>query len=217
MRSFRNPFTTSILAVIFGLAVLGLHRRSFGGEPVDARKAAASALAKPSAPEAPPPATGKDAGKPDRMHDIPVSPEHPAKGLKIPYFDNEGKLQMIFIIGIATRLDADHIDMSNMQVETFDDQQQHEMYIDLPTSVLDLNTNVISTKKHVTVRREDFILTGNTMEFNTKTKQGNLGGGVKMIIYNLDNSAPKPASEIPTPPQPAASQTRQADSVSKAP
>ena len=151
------------------------------------------------------------------MHDIPVSAEHPAKGLKIPYFDGEGKLQMIFVIGVATRLDADHIDMADMQVETFDDEQQHEMYIDLPTSVLNLNTSVISTQKRVVIRREDFILTGETMEFNTKTKQGMLGGSVRMLIYNLDKSTPNPASETPAPLQSAASVTLQPDSESKAP
>ena len=223
MRSFRNRFTAAILVAIFGVGAFAVHRSSLAGEPVEAGKS--TAAGESAKPEAATPATGgkgtSGAGKADkeneRMHDIPVSAEHPAKGLKIPYFDNEGKLQMMFVIGVATRLDADHIDMSDMQVETFDEQQQHEMYIDLPTSVLDLNTSVISTKKHVTIRREDFILTGETMEFNTKTKQGSLGGSVKMLIYNLDNSSPKPASETPTPPPSAASATPQPPAESKAP
>ena len=191
---------------------------------LDRTPAPAAAAPQPSG-AAPSPAApgkgGKHPGKPekenDRMHDIPVSAEHPAKGLKIPYFDNEGKLQMIFVIGVATRLDADHIDMADMEVETFDEQQQHEMYIDLPTSVLDLNTSVITTQKRVTIRREDFILTGENMEFNTKTKQGSLGGSVKMLIYNLDNQTPKPDSETPTPPPTAASEPSPPASVSKAP
>jgi hypothetical protein len=125
---------------------------------------------------------------------------------------------MTFVIGVAKRIDADHIDMSDMQVETFDEQGQHEMYIDLPTSVLDLNTSVISTRKHVTIRREDFILTGETMEFNTKTKQGSLGGSVKMLIYNLDQTAPKPDSETSTPtPSSSAAATPQPAPESKAP
>jgi hypothetical protein len=222
MRLFRNLLTAATLASIFGVGAFCLDRRSLGGEPVETGKRAESAKPQAATPEpAAQPKGGADAGTPvtenERMHDIPVSPEHPAKGLKIPYFDNEGKLQMIFIIGVARRLDADHIDMSDMQVETFDEQGQHEMYIDLPTSILDLNTSVISTQKHVTIRREDFILTGETMEFNTKTKQGSLGGSVRMLIYNLDNPPLKPASETPTPPQPAASATRQPASVSTAP
>jgi Lipopolysaccharide-assembly, LptC-related len=238
MRSFRNLLFTAILAGIVGAAAFHWYRRSAGGETAEVKKAAPAAVtsaksAKPPEAAAEPGAApktsapkkaGKDTaanGKPDkeneRMHDIPVSADHPAKGLKIPYFDNEGKLQMNFVIGIATRLDADHIDMSDMQVETFDEREQHEMYIDLPTSVLDLNTSVISTQKHVTIRREDFILTGQTMEFNTKTKQGSLGGSVKMLIYNLDNSNPQPASETPAPAQSAASATPPPASESNAP
>jgi Lipopolysaccharide-assembly, LptC-related len=219
MRLFRNLLTAATLAAIFGVCALCMVRRSLGGEPVDTNKPAEPAKPQPATPEATPQGgkEGKGVTESERMHDIPVSAEHPAKGLKIPYFDNEGKLQMVFIIGIASRLDADHIDLSDMQVETFDEQSQHEMYIDLPRSVLDLNTSVISTQKNVTIRREDFILTGHTMEFNTKTKQGSLGGSVRMLIYNLDNPPPKPATESPTPPQPAASATPQPASVSTAP
>lgn len=126
-----------------------------------------------------------DNGAPKPM-EIPVPQGHDAKGLKIPYFDGEGKLQMIFTIGVASRIDETHVRMTDLDVETFDDEGQHEMNIDLPTSVLDTETNVLSTKQHVTIKRADFELTGETMEFNTKTKQGGLGGNVRMLIYNLE-------------------------------
>jgi hypothetical protein len=226
MRSFRKlpstAFKAAIVAAILGAGASSLHWRALAGEPLETRKAAEAAKAKEAAAAEDASAAEKAAKSAadkdnERMHDIPVSKEHPAKGLKIPYFDNDGKLQMIFVIGVATRMDADHIDMSNMQVETFDEAGKHEMGIDLPTSVLDLNTSVISTQKHVTIRREDFILTGETMEFNTKTKQGNLGGSVKMLIYNLDNGpTTSPASETPTP-QPAAPATPPPASESKSP
>ncbi len=136
----------------------------------------------------------KEAGK----MDIPVSKDHDAKGLKIPYFDSNGKKQMIFTIGVATRLDEDHIGMTETQVETFDENGEPEMTIDLPKSELDVNTSVISTKKHVVIKREDFQITGETMEFNMKTRQGTLGGGVKMLIYNIEAELPPaPAPQIP--------------------
>lgn len=129
---------------------------------------------------------GKD-GQPKEKGkmDIPVSKDHDAKGLKIPYFDSAGKKQMIFTIGVASRIDEAHIGMTETQVETFDENGDSEMTIDLPKSELNVNTNVISTKKHVVIKREDFQITGETMEFNMKTRQGTLGGGVKMLIYNI--------------------------------
>jgi len=138
---------------------------------------------------------GKDRTKEAGKIDIPVSDDHDAKGLKIPYFDGDGKKQMVFTIGVASKIDQEHIGMTETQVETFDENGDHEMTIDLPKSVLNVNTSVISTKKHVAIKRDDFEITGETMEFNMKTKQGTLGGGVKMLIYNV-------AEENPDAPEP---------------
>ena len=130
--------------------------------------------------------------------DIPVSKDHDAKGLKIPYFDGDGKKQMIFTIGVASRIDEEHIGMTETEVETFDENGEHEMTIALPKSELNVTTSVITTKKHVEIKRDDFSITGETLEFNMKTKQGTLGGGVKMLIYNIQNELPEaPAPHTP--------------------
>ena len=130
--------------------------------------------------------------------DIPVSKDHDAKGLKIPYFDSEGKKQMVFTIGVASRIDDEHIGMTETQVETFDEEGESEMTIELPKSELNVNTNVITTKKHVVIKRDDFQITGETMEFNMKTRQGTLGGGVKMLIYNIQEElAAVPEPKVP--------------------
>ena len=105
---------------------------------------------------------------------------------------------MIFTIGVASRIDDEHIGMTGTGVETFDENGEREMTIDLPNSELNVNTSVITTKKQVVIKREDFKLTGRTMEFNMKTKRGTLGGGVKMLIYNLQYEMPeKPEPKVP--------------------
>lgn len=131
---------------------------------------------------------------------VPMPNGRDAKGLKIPYFDEEGKLQMRFDIGVAKRIDDNHVEMSQLQVETFDEAGEREMVMDLPTSVLDLTTSVITAQHPVTIKRSDFEITGSTMIFNTKTKQGGLGGKVRMLIYNLENET----SPAPEPSQPQA-------------
>jgi lipopolysaccharide export system protein LptC len=93
---------------------------------------------------------------------------------------------MMFTIGVASRLDDDHVRMSDLQVETFDDAGAKEMLITLPTSVLDLNTRVLTSKTSVTIKRSDFEVTGDSMEFDTKTKNGRMEGRVRMLIYNRD-------------------------------
>lgn len=134
--------------------------------------------------------------------DVPMPNGRDAKGLKIPYRDEAGKLQMRFDIGVAKRIDDNHIEMSLLKVETFDAEGASEMVMDLPTSVLDLTTSVITAHEPVTIKREDFELTGNTMIFNTKTKQGGLGGQVRMLIYDLENeTAQTPTTPPPSEPQ----------------
>ena len=120
---------------------------------------------------------------------LPIPKGHDSKGLKIPYYDDAGRLQMTFTIGIANRLDDAHVKMKTLQIETFDDDGQREMLIDLPQSLLDLNTRIITTDEGVTIRRSDFEITGQTMEFNTKTKEGRLSGRVRMLLYDLEESA----------------------------
>ena len=129
-----------------------------------------------------------DAGAEKKVPDmIPIPKGHDSKGLKIPYSDEKGRLQMTFNIGTATRIDDDHVQMADLNIETFDEAGNSEMKIALPTSVLDTRTRIISSNQHVTIQRADFELTGESLEFNTQTKEGKLGGGVRMLIYNLSN------------------------------
>ena len=118
---------------------------------------------------------------------VPVPPGHDAKGLVIPYRNAEGKMQMRFTMEIGARTDPDHMAMTTLLIETFDEDGKGEMTIDLPKSVLDLNTSVISTESGAVIKRADFELSGKKMEFNTETKTGRLAGNVRMLIYNLDN------------------------------
>ena len=187
MRSFPKSLTVSVVGVI---AISALAAGAFAQKKDDAKLKAKDKkeAAKPDAPKPEKDKGGKDdKAKETGKLDIPVSKDHDAKGLKIPYFDGDGKKQMIFTIGVASRLDDEHIGMTETEVETFDENGDHEMTIGLPKSELNVNTSVITTKKHVEIKREDFSITGETMEFNMKTKKGTLGGGVKMLIYNLDN------------------------------
>ncbi|MDB6153052.1 MAG: hypothetical protein JWL90_1505 [Chthoniobacteraceae bacterium] len=136
--------------------------------------------------------SGKD-GKSDKMS-IPMVPGHDSLGLKIPVRSrDDGRLQMLYTIGLANLPDKDHMKMVDARLETFADDGKHEMFIDLPNSIVDLNTRIITTQQSVTIKHSEFELTGQTMEFNTVTKQGKLGGKVRMLIYNLEEEeAAKP-------------------------
>ena len=198
MRSFPKLSAGIVVGVIAAGALAGgaFAQKKDGEKPKakDKKEAAAGSDEKADKRKDAKDDKAKDAGK----LDIPVSKDHDAKGLKIPYFDGDGKKQMIFTIGVASRIDDEHIGMTETEVETFDENGGHEMTITLPKSELNVTTSVITTKKHVEIKREDFAITGETLEFNMKTKRGTLGGGVKMLIYNIQEELP----EAPEPKKP---------------
>ena len=119
-----------------------------------------------------------------KQFEIPIPVNHDALGIRIPVFDNAGKLQMYFNSEIAFRADDDHLRMTNLKIETFDDAGKSDMLIDMPKSVLDLNTRVLSSDEPVTIRRIDFEVTGGHMTFDTQTRQGKFNGAVRMLIFN---------------------------------
>jgi hypothetical protein len=174
MLSFRK------IPLIVLAAGLGLIRMSAAAE-----RAKDPVSDKPVAVEAKKPDAAKDR---DRL-DLPVPKGQPQKGLRIPIYSPEGKLMMSFQIGVAEVVDADNIKMGDLRLETFKDTGEHEFDIELPDSIFNAKTKELISKAHVTIKRHDFEITGNSMTFNTETRVGKFGGGVKMVIYDARAAA----------------------------
>ena len=141
-----------------------------------------------------------------RKLDIPVPVGHEVKGLRLPVRNNEGKLDILFDIETATRLDAQNVQMQTAAIQTFNQQtSQPEVKIDLRTSTMNLENNLIRSNEPVVISRSDFRLTGDGLEFNSKTRQGRVTGNIRMLIYNrteLDQKQEKqekrdPAVQVP--------------------
>jgi hypothetical protein len=182
-------YVAVLLVGFIAAAVLPGNADEDGPAKTEAKTAGGKKDKKPKSPK-----TDQNA-PPKKGIDVPVVKGHDSLGMRIPYFGTDGvKREMNFSIGVASRLDENHIQMKDLQIQTFDDNGQPEMSIDLPTSVLDTDTSVITSQQHVTIRRADFELTGEAMVFNTKTKQGGLGGNVRMLIYNLENETSDPSN-----------------------
>ena len=132
--------------------------------------------------------------------ELPVPKGQPQKGLKVPIYDLSGFLRMTFRIGTAVRDDDDNIKMSDLRIETFKDDGGSELDIDLPESVYSPKTRDVTSATHVTIKNDDFLLTGEKMTFNIETKIGKLGGGVRMVIKDLSEATgeKKETMSIPT-------------------
>ena len=121
----------------------------------------------------------------DEGFDVPVPLGIPVKGIKIPHRDEAGKLVMTIEAEVATKLDDHHVDMQNMKIESFDDEGK-KIRVELPHSIFNLETRMLTGDSHALIRREDFEITGDSVEFNTKTRYAVLRGKIRMVIQSTD-------------------------------
>jgi hypothetical protein len=122
-----------------------------------------------------------------RRIQLPVPIGHEVKGLRVPVRNDEGKMEMQFDMESAKRLNDQDIEMHRAIIQTYDQQTAKlDAKIELKTAVMNLDTNVIKTSDPVRVSREDFVLTADGGEFNSKLRQGRVLGDIHLIIYDRD-------------------------------
>jgi hypothetical protein len=122
---------------------------------------------------------------------IPLPIGHEAKGLVLPDFDLSGHLSHRFEAGTAKRLDDNHLQLRELKMTTYTPAQKPDLQIEMSDSVLDLKTRIITSQQRTTVRRTDFQIAGDTMQFDTVSRQGTLVGNVKMVITGQAQLMPK--------------------------
>ena len=133
-----------------------------------------------------------DKPKSDRKIDIPIPVGHDAKGLRLPMRNDQGKLQFVLDVEKVRRVDQANVEMHNSVIQTYDDQTgAPSAKIEMIDSVMNTETNVLTTHDPVIVSRDDFRLTGDSAVFNTKTRQGKVIKNVRLIIYNRDELTKK--------------------------
>jgi|GEM_PF-1027483 hypothetical protein len=135
--------------------------------------------------------------KPDRKIDIPIPIGHDAKGLRLPMRNDDGKLQAVVDVEHVKRLDQVNVEMHNSTIQTYDEQTgEPGAKVDMINSVMNTETNVITTHDPVVITRSDFRLTGESAVFNTKTRQGKVIKNVTLIIFNRDELKKKNSEQI---------------------
>jgi hypothetical protein len=123
----------------------------------------------------------------ESLTNIPLATGHEAKGLVLPDFDLDGKLRGRFEAGSARRIDEDHIGFQGLRIITYTPENPTpDVVIEISDSVLDLKSRILTSKERSTIKRNDFNISGDALEFNTNTRAGKLVGNVKMVITGLD-------------------------------
>ncbi|HWY92126.1 MAG TPA: LPS export ABC transporter periplasmic protein LptC [Chthoniobacterales bacterium] len=130
-----------------------------------------------------------------RKIEVPVPIGHEVKGLRLPVRNEEGKLEMQFDMESAKRLNDQDIEIHATTIQTYNQQTaKPDAKIELKIAVINLDTDVIKTDDPVRVSREDFVLTADGGEFNSKLRQGRVLGNVHLIIYDRDKFQTKSGS-----------------------
>ena len=116
------------------------------------------------------------------LANIPLPIGHEAKGLVLPDFDLQGHLRGRFEAVSAKRLDEYHIGFHSLKITTYTPENQPDLTIELSESILNLNTRILSSNERTIIKRADFNIAGDSVEFDTNTHTGKLVGNVKMVI-----------------------------------
>ena len=117
------------------------------------------------------------------MTNIPIVPGHDAKGLVLPDFDLKGRLRGKLEAGLTKRLDEERVEFSEVKFTTFNPETETpDLEITMSSSVFNLKTQVLNSSARSTVKRADFEITGDGMQFEMLTRKGTLAGNVKMVV-----------------------------------
>ena len=133
------------------------------------------------------PASPSPGGSPAEksLANIPLAVGHEAKGLVLPDFDLDGHLRGKFEAGTALRIDDDHIGFRGLRIITYTTESTPDFVIEMSNSVLDLKTRILTSKERTTIKRTDFSIAGDIVEFDTNSRTGKLTGNVKMVIKQV--------------------------------
>ena len=118
--------------------------------------------------------------------DLPVPVGMPVNGLKVPQYSEDGRRLMLFEAAVAKKVDEQRVEMESLKLEALDGEGR-KIFVELPQALINLETRILTGENSAKISREDFEITGDSIEFNTKTRFGTLRGNVKMVISTEGN------------------------------
>ncbi|MFP6873501.1 MAG: hypothetical protein VCA55_08315 [Verrucomicrobiales bacterium] len=102
--------------------------------------------------------------------------------VKIPQF-KDGILECVMRAEEMTRVSEDDVNIKLMEIE-FVGEGDSEMKIELKDATYNLSDKLISSKNRAIVRRSDFTLIGDSLDFDTEKRHGRMTGKVRMVIHD---------------------------------
>ena len=105
----------------------------------------------------------------------------PVNGIKVPHYDESGRLDLLIEADVAQKTNETTVQLENLRLEALDEDGR-KIFVELPAAILNLDTRILTGDKDVTIRREDFTITGDSIEFDTKNRHGTMRGNIRMVV-----------------------------------
>lgn len=121
----------------------------------------------------------------DRKLDIPVPLNEDVLGIRIPYYTEQGRLDIQFDAQVARKTDENHTTLNNLKISLFEENND-AMTVEMPKGILNLQTNILSGNNGVHIKRSDLTINAESIVFETKERFARFKGKVSMTILNLD-------------------------------
>lgn len=120
--------------------------------------------------------------------ELPVPIGMPVNGIRVPHYNSDGKMELLLEADQALKTDDKTIVFKTLKLEALDNEGR-KIFVDLPSASLNLDTRILTGNESAHIRREDFTITGDRIEFHTKTRFGVLRGNIRMVLSS-ENTTP---------------------------
>jgi lipopolysaccharide assembly outer membrane protein LptD (OstA) len=113
--------------------------------------------------------------------DLPMPVGIPVNGVRIPHLGEDGSLLMLMEADVAKKIDERTVELEGLSIEATDDEGR-QIFVEVPHAFFNLDDRILTGERSATIRREDFEIVGDELEFDTRTRFGTMRGNVKMTI-----------------------------------
>ncbi len=135
---------------------------------------------------------------------------HVSTGVRVPSFDDDGRLSTLIEAASVTRIDDERLSADKVEVQIIAEQPEMNVRVSLPTAVYHMNEQTLRSGDRSRVSRKDFQVEGDALVFDSASSVGKMTGRVRTIIFdteafsgqtNAPQSAPETSQASPQPKQ----------------
>lgn len=129
-----------------------------------------------------PPSAKAIAVKSDEI-DLPAPVGEEMKGITIPQYDIDGKLKMKLSCETARKTDEHNVTIHGLKIEFFE-KDGKDVTVTASEAIFNLANTLLSAETTTTIKREDFLMVGDSATFDTTKRFGTMKGHVHTEIRN---------------------------------